>query len=149
MEINGEAENLPKLGTRSRAVRVQVANGSKILPLGDGRSAQARRFRDVVAAIAEDLGGIDRLSESQRQLVRRAAMLCVSAEMEEAKAAHDFESFNPAEYGMLSDRVARIFGRLGIVKFAREVNASAPEVASASRVTSHFRRKPRSEVLPP
>jgi hypothetical protein len=37
----------------------------------DKRSAAARPFKDVLAAIVSDLGGADRLSEGQKQLCRR------------------------------------------------------------------------------
>ena len=48
--------------------RSRVTNGSKLLPLADGRSVTARRFRDLYEDIAADLGGLDQLSEGQRQL---------------------------------------------------------------------------------
>jgi hypothetical protein len=38
----------------------------------DGRSVTARRFKDLYEDIAADLGGLDQLSEGQRQLIRRA-----------------------------------------------------------------------------
>ena len=62
-----------KPSTRSR-----LGNG-KILPLNDGRSATARRFKDLVGDISADLGGASLLSEGQRQLIRRAAMLSADA----------------------------------------------------------------------
>src|ERR1700730_445189 len=49
--------------------RSKLSNG-KILPLNDGRSATARRFRDLVIDIAADLGGKEHLSEGQKQLIR-------------------------------------------------------------------------------
>jgi hypothetical protein len=54
------------------STRSKLSNG-KILPLNDGRSATARRFKDLVEDIASDLGGKAHLSEGQRQLIRRAA----------------------------------------------------------------------------
>jgi hypothetical protein len=50
----------------------------------DGRSKASRRFRDIASAIARDLGGSDRLSEGERQLIRRSALICVSCELMEA-----------------------------------------------------------------
>ena len=43
------------------AERSRVSNGKKLLPLTDGRSATARRFKDLVEDIAADLGGKDHL----------------------------------------------------------------------------------------
>jgi hypothetical protein len=40
-----------------------------------------RRFRHVLASIAADLGGVDRLSEGQKQIARRCAMLSVECEI--------------------------------------------------------------------
>jgi hypothetical protein len=41
----------------------------------DGRTAAAKRARDLIEAIETDLGGSDRLSTGERQLVQRAAVL--------------------------------------------------------------------------
>jgi hypothetical protein len=62
------------VGRRSASLRSKLGNGSKLLPMTDGRSATARRFRDLIEDISADLGGVAMLSEGQRQLVRRAAM---------------------------------------------------------------------------
>jgi hypothetical protein len=56
-----------------RRLTAAVANGSKLLPLTDGRSATARRFRDLVEDICGDLGGAAHLSEGQRQERERHA----------------------------------------------------------------------------
>ena len=42
----------------------RVTNGSKLLPLADGRSVTARRFRDIYEEVCGDLGGIEHLSEA-------------------------------------------------------------------------------------
>ena len=57
----------------------RVTNGSKLLPLADGRSVTARRFRDIFEQVCGDLGGIEHLSEAERQLARRAAALSAEA----------------------------------------------------------------------
>ena len=50
----------------------------------DLRAANARRYRDVVAAHAIDLGGDCQLSEAQKALVRRFAMAQVLTELYES-----------------------------------------------------------------
>ena len=59
------------------------------------------------------------MSEAQRQLVRRAAMLSVQGEKMEADAiaggAIDLDA-----YGALSDRLSRLFARIGVKRVARE-----------------------------
>jgi hypothetical protein len=60
---------------RSAPDRAQKAAGKlRLLTLGhlDGRTAAARRARELIEAIQADLGGGDRLSEGERQLVQRA-----------------------------------------------------------------------------
>lgn len=56
-----------------------VTNGVH-LPDVDGRTSDARRYRDLISAHSNDLGGDDQLSEGQRALIRRAA--CITVELE-------------------------------------------------------------------
>ena len=72
---------------RKSPQRSRIANGSALLDGIDGRSAKARRFRDVLAEIVSDLGGADRLSEGQRQIARRCAMLSVDASASKHEAS--------------------------------------------------------------
>jgi hypothetical protein len=87
----------------------------------DGRSATARRFKDLVEDIAADLGGKDHLSEGQRQLIRRAAMLSAESERMEALAARGEAEFDIDLYGMICDRLGRLFGRLGLERKSKDV----------------------------
>ena len=121
------------LAKPSRTTRSRVTNGSA-LHLGevDGRSEAARRFRDVLAEIVSDLGGSDTLSEGQRQLARRAALMSVQGEKMEAAAVAG-EAFDLDAFGALSDRLGRVFNRLGLKRVAREVR---------SPILDHFSRPP-------
>jgi hypothetical protein len=56
-----------------------------LLPGLDGRSATARRFRDLVNAFVADMGGLDCCSEIRLGLLRRLAATTVQAEMLEAR----------------------------------------------------------------
>jgi hypothetical protein len=62
-----------------------VTNHKDLLPGLDGRSATARRFRDLVNAFVADMGGLDRCSQIKLGLVRRLAATTVQAEMLEAR----------------------------------------------------------------
>jgi hypothetical protein len=104
--------------------RSRVTNGSKLLPLSDGRSASARRFRDIFEDITLDLGGVAVLSEGQKQLARRAAMLSAESERMEALAARGEAEFDIDLYGMICDRLGRLFGRLGLERKSRDVTPS-------------------------
>lgn len=52
--------------------------------LTDGRKREAKHYGAMVAALAADLGGEDRLTTAQMELVRRAAGLSLLASMGEA-----------------------------------------------------------------
>lgn len=120
--------------------RSRVTNGSKLLPLADGRSVTARRFRDLYEDIATDLGGLDLLSEGQKQLIRRAAMLSAESERLEALSARGEAGFDIDLYGMLCDRLGRLFGRLGLERVARPVSDSGATILS-----DYFARPPLKE----
>jgi hypothetical protein len=65
----------PLATTRSR-----ITNGKQLLADVDGRTADARRYRDLAASLADDLGGASTLTEAQRALVRQAAAMIVQSE---------------------------------------------------------------------
>ncbi len=50
------------LHDRGRDARSAITNGKKLLPW-NGRSAQARRLKDLIHAFAEPFGGFERLAE--------------------------------------------------------------------------------------
>ena len=79
-----EATSSPSDELPSRT-RSAVTNHKDLLPGLDGRSASARRFRDLVNAFVADMGGLDCCSEIKLGLVRRLAATTVQAEMLEAR----------------------------------------------------------------
>jgi hypothetical protein len=65
--------------------RARVTNGSRLLAGVDGRSAEARRYRDLVSSFAADLGGDPiKLSELVKALIRQAAATIVVSEKMQA-----------------------------------------------------------------
>ena len=74
----------------------------------------------MLASIATDLGGVDRLSEGQKQIARRCAMLSVECEIMESAAVAG-EPFNLDAYGQLTDRLGRAFQRLGLKRVMHDV----------------------------
>ncbi len=116
----------PLPSTRSR-----VTNGSSLFTGDvDGRTAAAKRFRDVLAEIVSDLGGADILSEGQRQLARRAAMMSVEAERQEAEAVAGGK-LDPDSFGALADRLGRVFNRLGLKRVARDMTPNLRDYIAA------------------
>lgn len=69
---------------RPATVRSAVSNGTKVLAGVDGRSSTARRFRDLVADLAHDLGLSGPLSTAEQGLLRQAAALTLRAEQLQA-----------------------------------------------------------------
>lgn len=100
--------------------RSRITNGGAILPGIDGRSALARRFRDIASAVAIDLGGADRLSEVKRQLIRRFAGAAALAEQLEAKLANG-QSVDVSEHAALTSSLVRISSRIGLTRAMKKV----------------------------
>src|SRR3954453_17336871 len=91
------------LESRKSHGRSRVTNGSELfVEPTDRRTAISRRFRDILAAIISDLGGSDRLSEGQRQLARRVALMSMQCETMEARFVAG-EEIDIDVYGQLSD----------------------------------------------
>jgi len=112
--------------------RSRLSNGSKLLPATDGRSVTARRFKDLIEFICVDLGGADRLSEGERQLVRRAAALSAECERQEALWARGEAEFDIAAYSTLTSTVRRVFETLGLKRVPRNVTPFMEGVAASS-----------------
>ena len=108
--------------------RSRVTNGSSLF-VGtvdgrsiDGRTIQARRFRDVLEAILGDLGGRDSISEGEYQLARRATALSVAAEIEEAYLATG-KSLDAEAYVKLVNGLNRTFASLGLKRRQRDMTS--------------------------
>ena len=87
--VGVSVNDLSQLVAPPKKVRSRVSNGSTLHAVEvDGRTAEARRFRDVFHQIVADLGGSEALSEAQRQLARRATLLSIKCELMEADAVN-------------------------------------------------------------
>jgi hypothetical protein len=106
--------------SRAPKGRSKVTNGRPLFIDGDARLKVSRRFRDVLASIATDLGGADGLSEGQKQIARRCAMLSVECEIMESAAVAG-QPFDLDAYGQLTDRLGRAFQRLGLKRVMHDV----------------------------
>jgi hypothetical protein len=67
-----------ELAMRCATSRSKISNGTRLLSNVDGRSREARRFRDLVASFATEIG--TDLGEVEMGLVRQAAGLALRAE---------------------------------------------------------------------
>ena len=84
MEFSAHSQEIagPRAPDRRRVSRSRVSNGSEFLPNIDGRSATARRMRDLVEDFKGHLGG--NVSVAQEVIIRRCAALASLAEAQEA-----------------------------------------------------------------
>jgi hypothetical protein len=106
---------------------------------GDKRGPVARRFRDLVGEITNDLGGPSAITENQRQIIKRIASLSVWCESQEAHTA-DGEEVNIDQFQRAANSMRRLCESIGLERKSRpvktayeiiaELNAQPDEVAS-------------------
>jgi hypothetical protein len=107
-----------------RTNRARITNGKTLLPHVDGRSAWARRFRDIIGAYASDQGGEDHLSEARRSLVRRISCLQVELEILETKFALAGGADQPSLdlYQRTSANLRRLLEAIGLDRVPRDIS---------------------------
>lgn len=117
--------NRPSLS--ALAYRSRVTNGTALFVEGvDGNTPWARRFRDLLASHEADLGGRDHLSEGQRAITRRVAMITLQLELLEQTFAENEGHASPAQlanYQRASNTLRRLLEALGLHlgRLARQV----------------------------
>jgi hypothetical protein len=79
----------------------------------NGNSLGARRLRELAAQLADDLGGVDRLSEPVKIQIRQAAALTVEAEQMQARIARG-EAINHEDMVRIANSLSRMLQRLGL-----------------------------------
>jgi hypothetical protein len=105
---------------RSPTVRSRITNGKQLLANIDGRTADARRYRDLAVSLADDLGGASGLTEAQRALVRQAAAMIVQSERLQSAVLRG-ELVDVEQLTRLANAATRILSRLGIKRATRAV----------------------------
>lgn len=104
--------------------RSAIGNRSRLfVEAVDGRSAIARRYRDLVAEHSSDLGGAELLSEAQRQMIRRASSLACWCEAVESRLAEG-EDIDIGTYTTATNALRRVLVDLGLERCARDVTPS-------------------------
>ena len=96
----------------------------------DGRSAEARRYRDLAMSYSDDLGGADKLTEAQRTLIMQAATLQVQAERVQASVLRG-EDVNSEQLTRLSNSTIRILSQLGIKRQKPDATPTLSEYLAA------------------
>lgn len=100
---------------RSPRLRSRVTNGSSLLAGIDGRTASARRYRDLCQSFADDLGGAASLTTAQSALVRQAAAMIVQSETLQSAVVRG-ELVDSEQLVRLCNSATRIVSRLGLKK---------------------------------
>jgi hypothetical protein len=111
----GAAKPAGKTRTRSR-----VTTGRAVFVEGDGNSRWARRYRDLIAAHCQDLGGVDVLSAAQLSLIRRASAIELELEQAEGRLSMG-EQVDLDTFGRATSHLRRLFEVLGLQRRARDV----------------------------
>jgi hypothetical protein len=105
------------------AVRSRVTNHRDLLPGLDGRSASARRYRDLVNSYIADMGGIDQCSDIKLGLLRRLAAVTVQSELIEARMING-EAVDIGTLCTLASTTVRLSQRLGIERVPRDTGVT-------------------------
>lgn len=114
--------------------RSAVSNGRSVfLPDSASTLRKVRRYRDILAEMVDDLGGMGVLSEAQRQMCRRAVTMAMQCEAWDAAAAAS-ETVDWDLYSRVSGHLRRIFETLGLERKPRpDVAPSLYEIAQDIR----------------
>jgi hypothetical protein len=110
--------------------RSKVGNGNKLLPGIDGRSAWARRYKDILHAFVSDAGGADAISEAEHAILRRAATLATECERIEALFALN-GCADPGEldlHAKTSAVLSRLLEKVGLKRRVIDVTPTIADV---------------------
>jgi hypothetical protein len=136
----------PALRRRSKTQRSAVSNGTKLL-MADGRSPWSRRFRDIVVATCNDLGGYENLSAAEIAIVRRAATIQVELEAQEARLANgEAKGFSLIEYAQAANGMRRLLETVGIKRVPRDVSPSLADILRDAANKPAHAPEPRAAV---
>ena len=102
----------PNIPSGSLSNRSKITNGSRLLAGVDGRSPDARRFRDLMNGYAAELGGIENLSLFDRTSVRNCAGMTLRLEQLQSAVANNDATVSTDELIRLSGAVKRILESL-------------------------------------
>lgn len=145
MESSGTAISSDDRTPVAAALRAQnrsrVTNGQRLLEGMDKRSAEGRRFRDLVHAYSEPFGGFHALDAGGQALVRESAAKTIESERNAAALARG-EAVDSEQSVRIANSLARMISRLDKRRAALE--PPAPRGAKPSRTASRRRPKPGS-----
>lgn len=126
---------------RKSRQRSKVANGTSLWAGIDGRSLWARRAGELLAAHISDLGGPDNISEAERALAKRCAVLVCELERRESAFAKAGEATDEALaiYQTTVNTLRRTLESLGLERRARDVSPSLADIIKQDWNNNHDR----------
>jgi hypothetical protein len=114
----------------AKAARARATNHADLLNI-DGRSAIARRYRDLVLEILGDQGGLENCAQARVQLIRRFAAASVIAEgLEEAYLGG--ATIDITTHSQLCSSLVRIAHRIGINRRLKNVTPALADYLEAA-----------------
>lgn len=133
------AKRTPKSSQRRKRVDLSVrrlcsvvTNGTSLFVDIDHRSPRMRRLRDLIALLTSDRGGESVVSEGEKVLIRRAAMLTLQVELLEQRFAENEGEASPHQlelYQRTSNSLRRLLESLGLKRTARDITPTLAEYA--------------------
>jgi hypothetical protein len=126
----------PQVETTSPRTRSRVSNGTSLFDPDavDGRSAPARRYRDLVADLTAHLGGSP--SAAELLLLRRAATLAVWAEAAEEAMIAGRDNLDVASFTTSVNTLRRLLADLGLAARMKDVTPSLESYLAQRRQTA-------------
>jgi hypothetical protein len=121
-KMPAETNTLARIKPEARS---RISNGSAtFLPGTDGRSALARRWRDIASQLTADIGGDP--SEAQSLIARRAATLGVWCEQCEAALAQG-RALDIVAFTTATNSLRRLLADLGLERRTRDVTPTVAQ----------------------
>jgi hypothetical protein len=121
------AQETAQIGSRKSADASKAGGKLRLLSLSDldKRTAAYRETRRLIDEIETDLGGGDRLSTGERQLIQRAAVL--GAVLTDCESRWiEGEPIDPTSYCTIVNAQRRVFETIGLHRRARDVTPPDP-----------------------
>jgi hypothetical protein len=109
----------------------------------DGRTALARRRREILAQVIDDIGGDP--TEAQLQIAKRAVSLSLWAESEEAKMAGGAE-LDITEFAAAANSARRLFETLGLGRRAVDISQPLDKFLAGHRSPEPVEDVPADDV---
>lgn len=129
MLIEAEAPVKAKRPYSKRRASAVTSGRRLYVDEGDSNSAWSRRYRDLIAGHASDLGGRDTLSAAQLSLVRRASAIECELELMEGLLSKG-EQVDLDTFTRSTSHLRRILETLGIERRARNITPSLEAYAA-------------------